>query len=326
MATDRLPLAIAALKRGDQAAASRLLQSILAENPRHEQAWIWACEAAATPEERIDCLQHLLDLNPAHGGARQYLAQLERTLPPRVSPPSRLPADAPVLPPELPVSQAAAAQAQPISPAPATFRLGDLIAAPLGCLLQLSPLHGLLAIVVVGLAIGAYYFNANSDFFGLTDPHLDQLAISPSFDTFQSATTRWQITFEKPGPSRFAGTVRHASPIHEVNLQVLTHDILVTSGDYALPAQVGTAVFMHHFFWRALSNAQPAGAINLLHTVPASEAIYRQLLAVQPWEKVAISGREILDIQIYDAQGRNLGAWTDTGCNSLVVQSVEITP
>jgi hypothetical protein len=318
MATDRLPLAIAALKRGDRAAARQLLQTIVAENPCHEQAWIWACEAADTPEARIDCLKHLLAINPAHPGARQYLAQIERAAP--ILPSAGAP------PPEPPAIPAVIAQPRPASPAAAPLRLQDLAAAPLGCLLQLSPLHLLLAAVVLGLAGAAYYFTANSDFFGLADPHLDQLTISAAYDTYQSATTRWQITFEKSAPSRFAGVVRHASPIHEANLPVLTHDILVTSGDYALPAKVGTAVFMHHFFWRAFSNANPGGAINLLHTVPASEAIYRQLLAVKPWEEVVISGREILDITVYDAEGKTLSSWTDTGCNSLVVLSVEVTP
>jgi hypothetical protein len=320
MTTDRLSIAVAALKHGDRVAASQLLQALLADNPRSEQAWVWACEAAGTPEERIACLKHLLDVNPGHAGARKYLAQLEGAV--ALPQPAGLPVR-PTAPPPSPNLAPAAAQPGQASAPPDVL---DLLLAPLGWLLRLSPVHVVLVLVVAGLAIGVYYLTVNSDFFGLADPHLEQLAVSPSFDTYQAANVRWQINFEKPEPTHFAGVVRHVSPVHEVNLRIVTHDILVTSGDFALPARVSTAVLLHHFFWRAIATGTPSGAINLLHTVPATEAIYRQLLAIKLWDKVAISGREILDISIRDTQGKDLGYWTDTGCNSLVVQSVEIMP
>jgi hypothetical protein len=210
--------------------------------------------------------------------------------------------------------------------APASGHLGDILLAPLGCLLR-APLRLVaLAAGLLAVALAADYLLVNGDFFGLADPHLEQLAMSPSFEDIRSDTDHWQIVFERPGPSTFAGVVRYIAPMHEANLRLLTHDILVTSGDYAAADKVTTVVFMHHFFWQPAGRLTPAGAINLLHTVPASEALYRQLLAIRQWDRVVITGREILSIDISDAQGNRLGWWTDSGCNSLVVQSVSLTP
>lgn len=319
MTNDALSQAVAALRQGDAARARQLLKDRLAENPRDEQAWLWACEAAATPDERIACLKQVLTIDPAHAGARQYLARLENLL--------AAPAPAASVPSL--VAQPAAGGRSPApqeAAVPASHHLQDILLAPLGCLLQ-TPLR--LVALVAGLlvvAIAVDYFLVNGDFFGLTDPHLEQLSISASFEDIRSDSDRWQIAFEKPVPSRFAGVVRYVGPIREAHLRLLTHDILVTSGDYAAPSKVATAVFLHHFFWQPAGGVTPAGTINLLHTVPASEAIYRQLLAITSWDHVVIDGREILTIDIFDAQGNRLGQWTDSGCNSLLVQSVSVTP
>jgi len=105
-------------------------------------------------------------------------------------------------------------------------------------------------------------------------------------------------------------------------IPILTHDILVTSGEYADPDVVTTSVSNHRFTWRSSSTAEPRGAINLLHTVPATEEVYLQLREIQSWNEVVIAGREILRIDALDADGRYLGHWQDSGCNALLVQSV----
>ncbi|MGB3903380.1 MAG: hypothetical protein WBB22_00510, partial [Anaerolineae bacterium] len=105
---------------------------------------------------------------------------------------------------------------------------------------------------------------------------------------------------------------------------ILTHDVLVTSGEYADPDVVTTSVTNHSFTWRSSSTAEPRGAINLLHTVPANEEVYGQLRQIQSWDEVVITGREILRIDALDADGGYLGDWQDAGCNALLVQSVTI--
>ena len=105
-------------------------------------------------------------------------------------------------------------------------------------------------------------------------------------------------------------------------IPILTHDVMVTSGEYADPDVVTTSVTNHRFTWRSSSTAEPRGAINLLHTVPANEEVYGQLRQIQSWDEVVITGREILRIDALDADGGYLGDWRDAGCNALLVQSV----
>lgn len=108
---------------------------------------------------------------------------------------------------------------------------------------------------------------------------------------------------------------------------MLSHDILVTSGDFADSSIVRTSVSNHRFSsWYLDQQNRPQGTINLLHTVPSTEEIYQQLTEVRKGDRVRIKGIEILDINRYDQQGEFWGSWADAGCNTLLVTSVEILP
>jgi hypothetical protein len=206
------------------------------------------------------------------------------------------------------------------------FTLKDLLFMPIGCFLSLSPvaLLGLLAAVVLG-GVYVYYF-VNVDFFGVGTPAFNDYTISPDFrrvDLPDGAALT--ITYEKSFDSNFTGLVRHASPIRLGDFPILTHDILVTTGDFANPDQVNTSVFDHHFSWNSPQRS-PQGTINLLHTVPFNETVYRQLLDLRSGQSVRIIGREILKIDAYTPDGKSKGWWEDSGCNTLVVTSVEVLP
>jgi hypothetical protein len=314
--------AIAAIRRGKTAQARRLIQAALRDNPRDTLAWTWACEVATTLEDRIYCLRQILAVDPDHAEARRYLVQLQATLPPedRRGTARRAPTlpEAPHEPgPGLPLGPDAERAAPSRS-------ISELLLAPLGCLLQISTTHFLVALLVVALVGGVAYYTANTDFFGMAGPDFDSLTISDSYQQFQAADVSWKVTYEKPVDSQFSGLVRGVFPIRESTFRILTHDILVTSGQYADPAIVSTSVLNHHFTWRSSGTARPTGTINLLHTVPASQDIYRQLLEIRSDDEVSIGGREILTIQAYGRDGSYLGEWHDTGCNSLLVKSVSI--
>ena len=200
--------------------------------------------------------------------------------------------------------------------------LKDLLFAPIGCMLTASPFV-MIGLVVVSLLVGTFaYYNWNVDLWGIGAPNFQSLIISPDYQTITNPDGSYlKISFEKSSDSVFAGLVRHVSPIREDKFPVLTHDILITSGDYADPQKVSTSVFNHHFFWQSGSqNSQ--GSINLLHTVPRDNSIYNLLLAVKTGQFVRITGREILRIDSYTASSTMDRWWTDTGCNSLVVDSV----
>jgi len=106
---------------------------------------------------------------------------------------------------------------------------------------------------------------------------------------------------------------------------MLSHDILITSGDFADAGMVRTSVSNHRFVWYASGTERPAGRINLLHTLPASMEIYDQLQQVRKGQSVTISGWEIQDIQLIE-NGRTITTWKDSGCNSLLVDAVVIEP
>ena len=200
----------------------------------------------------------------------------------------------------------------------------DVLFVPVGCLLQASPIYLMLGALVLAVVGGVVYYTANTDFLGLAGPGFDSLTVSASYEEIETGGQYWRITYERRGDSEFAGRVRHVSPIREGRLRILTHDILVTSGDYADPNIVRTSVSNHRFRWRSSASADPNGKINLLHTVPASEEIYQKLLAIRTADDVVITGREVLDINVYNQDGDHVGGWKDTGCNTLLVNSVTI--
>jgi len=67
---------IAALKRGDKSRARELLRQAVEENPEDIQAWLWLSGAVETDQERITCLQRVLELDPDHEAALRGLAKL----------------------------------------------------------------------------------------------------------------------------------------------------------------------------------------------------------------------------------------------------------
>jgi hypothetical protein len=155
-------------------------------------------------------------------------------------------------------------------------------------------------------------------------PPFADLTFSTDFAHISSPDQRsWEVTFEKPRTSTFTGVVRHISRWDDSTVPFMTHDILVTTGDYSSQGLVDTFVINHKFIYHYKS-AAPEGTINLLHVFPASEEIYRQLLNVKDWNQVSIRGREILKIDLYDAEGQNKGYFTDMGCNTILVTSVKV--
>jgi len=134
----------------------------------------------------------------------------------------------------------------------------------------------------------------------------------------------WEVQFEGIGESKFIGIVRHISPIRIHEFRILTHDILVTTADFSNPDIVDTNVIDHKFFWKSNQTTSPNGSINLIHAFPANKEIYQELLSIQNWDTVKITGREIYNIKSYQTDETFLGTWQDAGCNTLLIESVSI--
>ena len=215
-----------------------------------------------------------------------------------------------------------------MKPAPqARSCLYRILLFPVGCLLRISPLV-LLIVLAVG-AIGGFvvYEEVNVDPFGWWSPDFSALQFNPNRTSVTTQSgTHWTITYEKTFDSIFSGLVRHVSPIRMGDFPFLTHDVLVTNGEFDDSRLVSTSVFNHHFSWTSSQPTQPKGSINLLHIVPANPAIYRQLMGVHSGQQVTIRGVEILHIDAFKPDGSLSMTWQDDGCNSILVSSIEIKP
>ena len=156
-------------------------------------------------------------------------------------------------------------------------------------------------------------------------PNFGAYTINPNFTRISDSSGQsWSIEYEKTFSSQFSGKVRHISPIQIADFPILTHDILVTTQDFADPKKVTTSVTDHHFVWVALTKTPPSGSINLLHTVPKDDAVFRQLSSIKSGDLVTISGWEITRINILQADGSSNRWWQDAGCNTLMVDAVSI--
>jgi len=305
----RLKAAIKALKNNQPSQARKLLLAEVKENPSNLTAWTWALEVSANEKEKRTILKKILSLDPNHQGALRYLNKLNQSQ-------ERIEDSTPD------TSTVKIDSAQEITKKPS--RLGGLIMLFLEWLISLPLSCGLILLFAV-IGIGGYlYFRANTSFFGLVGTDFDSLTITNAYEKIAADDIYWEVQFEGQGESQFIGTVRHVSPIRIDEFRILTHDILVTTGDYADPDLVDTSVINHKFIWKASNPDKPTGSINLIHAVPATKQVYQDLLSIQPWDIVKITGREIYDVKAYEMDDTFLGTWIDTGCNSLLVKSVTI--
>jgi len=310
MITERLNQAIQLIKDGKQDQARDLILAEVKHNPANLTTWLWALEVAVNEKEKRTILRKILTIDPAHKGALAYLKKLD----------------------EQAVSANIPTQAQPYlrdeSSHPASSREKSLVSGLLNLVsdwISSLPSGCVLVAILIGALVGIFiYTRVNTSLFGLTGTDFDDLVISNSYELISSGEQYWEVQFDGIGESKYIGTVRHAAPIRMQEFAILTHDILVTTGDFSNPDIVNTSVIDHKFFWRSPNVSSPSGSINLIHAVPANKKIYQQLLEIQKWDTVKITGREIYTIKAFQSDESFLGNWTDFGCNTLLVESVTI--
>jgi hypothetical protein len=303
MTINRLNQAIQLIKDGKKVQARDLILDVIKSDPKNMNAWLWALEVASNNKEKRVILHKILEIDPNHKAALSYLRSLDLKAPE-------------------PATSDHQFQDKAIISKPSGFSgfaklLFDWIASlPSGCFF--------IAIFVAIVGSLFIYTRVNTGLFGAVGTELDDLVISKSYELISSEEFYWDIQFEGIGESKYIGTVRHAAPIRIQEFAILTHDVLVTTGDFANPDIVNTNVIDHKFFWKSPGKSSPSGSINLIHAVPANKAIYQQLLEIQKWDTVKITGREIFTIRSYKVDETFLGTWLDTGCNTLLVESVTI--
>jgi len=309
MLSDRLKQAIQLIKEDHKEPARQLIISEVKNNPSNLTAWLWALEVAENEKEKRTILQRILTINPTHKGALQYLKKLDQTQSREDGFNS-----------EPPKSQ----QNPHRESKEKSSRLGGLLRLVIDWITTLPASCGFLTlffIILVGIFI---YFRVNTSFFGLAGADFDSLVISYAYEKIESDDMYWEVQFEGTGESKYIGTVRYAAPIRIKEFAILTHDILVTTADFANPEIVDTSVVDHKFIWKSRKVSAPTGSINLIHAIPANKEIYQAMLEIQKWDTVKITGREIFSVKAYQPDGTILGTWQDMGCNTLLVESVSV--
>lgn len=290
--------AVQAIKAKDIPNARKILAAILKKDPKNEQAWLFLTLCVEDPQQKQDCLHQVLAINPHNEHALRAQAKLSAAAEINTS-----------------ITPAAEKKSQT-----AIFNLLDFTIS----LLFRLPWQFYFVIFAFFLIIGGVaYTRLNTDFFGLASPDFAGLTVLDQYNTIQDDQgASWEVTYEKSRDTEFQGIVRHVSINRMSKFPFLTHDILITTGDYANSDLVYTNVTNHHFYWQSLTENYPKGTINLLHVVPENEDIYQQLLKIRNGDTVTISGREILRIDAFDSQGKKLGWWKDDGCNTTLVKEV----
>jgi hypothetical protein len=308
--SEKLTQAIQLIKEGKRLPARDLLLEVVKANPDDLNAWLWALEVAANEKEKRLILRKILDIDPTHAGALSYLKKLDKKLSLTKKSPQN--------------HQRQAEQLPGTAPSRKTSGLSGLLGLIIDWITSL-PSGCVYIAIFAGIVVSLFiYTRVNTSLFGLAGAEFDNLVISNSYELISSDELYWEVQFEGIGETKFIGTVRYAAPIRIQEFAILTHDILVTTGDFANPDIVNTNVIDHKFFWKAPNHTAPSGAINLIHALPANKTIYQQMLDIDKWDTVKITGREILNIKAFQSDETFLGTWMDTGCNTLLVESVTI--
>lgn len=68
-----LQAGIASAKTGEKEDARQFFRELTDHDPKHEMAWLWLGGVAGSPEEAVECLRHVLEINPANDRAREGL-------------------------------------------------------------------------------------------------------------------------------------------------------------------------------------------------------------------------------------------------------------
>lgn len=306
----RLRQAVAALREGDRSQARGLIIAELRANPQNLTTWLWALEIANTEKEKRSILGKILSLDPTHKGALQYLKNLDQTTG---------------------VSQKTSHRGLGSEKAGSSGesetekgRVGGIVRLFADGITNLPSSCGFLALFALVAAVAFIYFRVNTSLYGLIGNGIDDLVVSNSYGTISSGDMYWEVQFEGIGETKYVGIVRHISPIRINEFRILTHDILVTTADFSNPDIVDTNVIDHKFFWKSTQASDPTGSINLIHAFPANKEIYQELLKIQNRDTVKITGREIYTIKAYQPDETFLGTWKDSGCNTLLIDSVSI--
>lgn len=201
----------------------------------------------------------------------------------------------------------------------------EILFMPIGCMLQM-PIIPLFLILGTVVFVSFFAYNTlNYDPLHIWSRQFPDLVVTENTERMNDSNGNyWEITYEREALSTYSGLVRHASPDNENLVPMMTHDILVTTEDYANPEIVNVQVVNHHFSWQSQVTAYPRGTIDLIHAVPANKEIFDLLRQIKKGDQVTIIGKEIYKIDAFNSDGILKGFWSDSGCKTLFITDIQL--
>lgn len=73
-----MQLGIQTARQGNKQNARMIFQQVLDADRQNERAWLWMAAVTETPEERVRCLNAVLQINPNNQTAQRELSNLKK--------------------------------------------------------------------------------------------------------------------------------------------------------------------------------------------------------------------------------------------------------
>jgi len=159
-------------------------------------------------------------------------------------------------------------------------------------------LRALASVAVIALAI----------FLWLRRPSSRGIAKEMQLDVKAGRIDYKGITYEASWSDethRFEGDLRYVGRAYSGDLPLVTHDAILTTGDFSDPKLVKVSPLKNGSgSWRAKS--RPDGTLVALHFIPSNLAIHRQLAGLREGDTVEIEGMVETDSRVDASNG---GYW-----------------
>src|SRR3990172_12487577 len=68
--------AISSIKSGNKTVGRQLLIRVLEEDDKNESAWLWLTQCVTTPNEKRECFERVLEINPNNQHAKDGLKRM----------------------------------------------------------------------------------------------------------------------------------------------------------------------------------------------------------------------------------------------------------
>ncbi len=191
-----LRTAIQAAQGGNKAIARHILEQVIDQDPHNELAWIWMASVAETLDERRNCLQKVLAINPKNERAKQALARVDRpAAAPAAPPPSSATPRLEEAPAELRLRRTQDMEREALLKAQTRHRQGGL--SPV-----LFAAVAILAVIMIAAGLILLWDNMQAD-------KESNKTSAPGVVPFPTGQTQ-VVLF--PSPTPFGGTLRTLPP------------------------------------------------------------------------------------------------------------------